>query len=46
MNKVYMTRCLFELEMIKGEFAVEFINESSKIISRLAYVKITFDFVV
>lgn len=42
-NKVYLMRHLFELAMIDGESAADFINEFSQIISQLASVKIIFE---
>ena len=42
MNKVYLMRRLFNLQMSEGGFVVDHINEFNMIVSQLSSVKINF----
>ena len=43
MNKVYLMRRLFNLQMFEGEYVVDHINEFKMIVSQLSSVEINFD---
>ena len=42
-NKVFLMKCLFNMNMLEGGFVVDHLNEFNTIASQLSYVKVNFD---
>ena len=42
-NKVFLTKCLFNMKMLEGGFVADHLNEFNTLTSHLSSVKVNFD---